>query len=197
MGAAREALFSALAEPLFLFCLLTLSYHMQQLSLSDMLTGGITPLSPRIDWAFYPVLICSLFLLLLPENSRIPVDAPNTHLELTMIHEVMILDHSGPDLALLEYAAALKLWIFSLLIAGVLLPTGMGTTLFDAAGNWAGQGFAALFSSLGLNLLAIFCIAVLVGLVESLMARFRMERVPQVFTVAGAMACLAALAIWR
>jgi formate hydrogenlyase subunit 4 len=182
MGTAREALFSALAEPIFLFCLLALAYYMREFSLIDMFAGGLTPLSSRVDWAFYLMLICALFLLLLSENSRIPVDDPSTHLELTMIHEVMILDHSGPDLALLEYAAALKLWIFSLLIAGVLLPVNTDYPVL---------------TSVGLHLLVIFCIAVLVGLVESLMARFRMERVPQVFTVAGALVCLAALAVWR
>ena len=197
MGAAREALFSALAEPVFLFCLLLLSYHMQQYSLVDMLTGGITVTTVRMDWVFYLMIICALFLLLLPENSRIPVDDPNTHLELTMIHEVMILDHSGPDLALLEYAAALKLWIFSLLIAGVLIPAGQDAPAFDIAGAWTGQGPGGLLGSVGLHLLVIFCIAVLIGLVESLMARFRMERVPQVFTLAGALACLAAVVIWR
>jgi formate hydrogenlyase subunit 4 len=182
MGTAREAMFSALAEPIFLFCLLTLAYYMREFSLIDMFAGGLTSLSSRVDWAFYLILTCALFLLLLAENSRIPVDDPNTHLELTMIHEVMILDHSGPDLALLEYAAALKLWIFSLLIAGILLPVGAGYPVFI---------------SVGLHLLIIFCIAVLVGLVESLMARLRMERVPQIFTVAGALICLAALAVWR
>ncbi len=199
MGATREALFSALAEPLFLFCLLILSYHMQRFTLSGMLTGGLTPLASHADWVFYLMLACSLFLLLLPENSRIPADDPNTHLELTMIHEVMILDHSGPDLALLEYASALKLWIFSLLIAGILLPAGierLPAGSFDAAGSWTAQGISALFASMGLNLLAVLCIAVLVGLVESLMARFRMERVPQIFTLAGAIACLAALSVW-
>lgn len=197
MGAAREALFSALAEPVFLFSLLILAYHMQQFSLTNMFAGGITAQSPHRDWIFYLMLASSLFLLLLPENSRIPADDPNTHLELTMIHEVMILDHSGPDLALLEYAAALKLWIFSLLIAGLLLPAGADAPVFDAPGGWTGQEFGTLLSSVGLTLLVIFCTAALVGLVESLMARFRMERVPQLFTLAGALACLAALIIWR
>ena len=64
----------------------------------------------------------ALFALLLVENCRIPADDPTTHLELTMIHEAMILDHSGPNLALILYGAALKLWLFAGLTAGILLP---------------------------------------------------------------------------
>jgi formate hydrogenlyase subunit 4 len=65
---------------------------------------------------------CSWFILLLTENSRIPVDDPNTHLELTMIHEVMVLDYSGPDLAFILYAASLKMWIFAALVVNLVVP---------------------------------------------------------------------------
>lgn len=195
MGAAREGLISALAEPIFLFCLAVLAYQSQTLSLSGML-GAIHSESWLAEWPFYLMLSFALFLLLLPENCRIPVDDPNTHLELTMIHEVMILDHSGPDLALLEYASALKLWIFALLIAGVLLPA-IGDPLFAVTGVWAGSPVWQLGLSMAVTLAVIFSTAVLVGLVESAMARFRMERVPQILTLAGSFACLAALSLWR
>ena len=195
MGAAREALFSALAEPIFLFCLLILGFNSHQHSLAAMI-GGIAPDVWQADWPFYIMIAFSLFLLLLPENCRIPADDPNTHLELTMIHEVMILDHSGPDLAMLEYASALKLWIFSLLIAGVLMPAVCGP-LFLGTGALAGQGPGAVTLSAGLTLLFVLGAGVLVGFVESVMARFRMERVPQILTMAGCFACLAALSLWR
>ena len=70
----------------------------------------------------------ALLVVFLAENARIPVDDPNTHLELTMIHEVMVLDHSGPDLALIQYAASLKLWVLGSLLVGMLLRC--------AAGGW-------------------------------------------------------------
>lgn len=186
MGAAREALFSALAEPIFLFTLLLVGFQAYHYSLSGML-GAVDRSLWQASWPFYLTAVCALFLLLLPENCRIPVDDPNTHLELTMIHEVMILDHSGPDLALLEYASALKLWIFSLLIAGLLSPGVSGM---------AGAGAMGRLAACLLTFLLIVLVAVLVGIVESLMARVRMERVPQILTLAGSFACVAALALW-
>lgn len=188
MGAAREALFSALAEPLFLFCLVILGFTMQRYSLADMI-GGITPHIWFANWPSYLMIAASLFLLLLPENCRIPADDPATHLELTMIHEVMILDHSGPDLALLEYASALKLWTFCLLIAGVTAPA-----LYETP---TAENPAAAALSVAVTLAGVFAVGGLVGFVESVMARFRMERVPQILTLAGCFACLAALSLWR
>lgn len=195
MGAAREALFSALAEPVLLFSLLVLGFHSQQQSLTGML-GAISPSSWLGNWPFYLMLGIALFLLLLPENCRIPVDDPNTHLELTMIHEVMILDHSGPELAFLEYAAALKLWIFCLLISGLLVP-GLFGPLFTPEGALGASGGTGVLGSALLVLLAVFVLAVLIGLVESLMARLRLERVPQVLTLAACFAVFASLLLWR
>jgi len=193
MGAAREALFSALAEPIFLFTLMLVGYQAFQYSLAGML-GAVDSSVWQSSWPFYLMAVLALFLLLLPENCRIPVDDPNTHLELTMIHEVMILDHSGPDLALLEYASALKLWIFSLLIAGLLLP-GPGWAVFGATGVDGSGGTAVLLAAF-LTLLLVFLVAIMVGVVESLMARLRLERVPQILALAGSFACLAALSLW-
>lgn len=193
MGAAREALFSALAEPIFMFTLLLAGFQAYQYSLSGML-GGVDSSLWQGAWPFYLMAVFALFLLLLPENCRIPVDDPNTHLELTMIHEVMILDHSGPDLALLEYASALKLWIFSLLIAGLLLP-GVGW-LFPGSGGFAQQGGAGLPLGVLVTILLIFLVGIMVGVVESIMARVRLQRVPQILTLAGSFACLAALSLW-
>lgn len=188
MGTAREAMFSALAEPIFLFCLVVLGFVLQQYSLAGMI-GSIAPEVWSANWPFYLLIASSLFLLLLPENCRIPADDPNTHLELTMIHEVMILDHSGPDLALLHYAAALKLWTFCLLIAGITVPALYGPSVSALPCYGAISG--------AVTLLAIFVVGILVGIVESVMARFRMERVPQILTLAGCFACLAALSLWR
>ncbi len=110
-------------------------------------------------------------VVFLSENSRLPVDDPNTHLELTMIHEVMVLDHGGPDFALILYGAALKLWLFSALVVGVVLPAGgaPGWNLVLALGGMVGM-------------------AVAVGVVESVLARLRLVIVPQLLVGAGALA---------
>lgn len=210
MGAAREALFSALAEPILLFCLMILSYRSGAFTLTGM-TAFITPDAWKEHWPFFTLLASSFFLLLLVENCRIPVDDPNTHLELTMIHEVMILDHSGPDLALMEYASALKLWIFALFIANIVVPASgfnapeMSAMLSNQEGGEAlaaavsepGIAFVPALADLALALVCVFAVILLVGITESVMARFRMERVPQILTLAGSLVCLAALSLWR
>ncbi|HEV8375017.1 MAG TPA: NADH-quinone oxidoreductase subunit H [Candidatus Polarisedimenticolia bacterium] len=162
MGASREAAFSVPVEPALLLGLATLARGTGALSLSEMLG----PAAGRAWLAMGPALALvgvSVFVLLLAENSRVPVDDPNTHLELTMIHEVMVLDHGGPDLALLEYAAALKLWLFEALLVGLLLPFHTGSLAADAAMFLTGMAL----------------VSVTVGLVESSMARLQLPRVPQ------------------
>ncbi len=178
MGASREAAFSALAEPVLFLCLLTLAcvgVRMgldDYLSLSRMLGGrpGTEWLLGRAELLLVPVVF---FALLLVENCRIPVDDPDTHLELTMIHEVMILDHSGPNLAFVLYGSALKMWFFSALLAGIIVPD---------LPLWL-QGLCWL--------LVILAVAVVVGVVESVMARLRMWSVPKFLGSAGALAALA------
>ena len=171
MGASREAAFSALAEPVFLLSLAVLARLTGALSLSGM--ASRLALHPAEGSG--PVLVLTtlaLFVVLLAENARVPVDDPNTHLELTMIHEVMALDHGGPDLAFIQYAAQLKLWIMGILVVNAL---GLG-----GRGGWAcAGGMAAL--------------AVLIGIVESTMARLRLLRVPQLMIGAGALSLLALL----
>ncbi|MDR1124676.1 MAG: NADH-quinone oxidoreductase subunit H [Deltaproteobacteria bacterium] len=176
MGASREAAFSALAEPVFLLSLLPLGMIGGSYSLSSMLLPDAWNVPP-LDRPVLLLLSASLFLVLLTENSRIPVDDPNTHLELTMIHEVMVLDHSGVDLAFIEYSAALKLWFFSVVVGSLLLPP--------------------IWSSYLIVLLSVFSMAVAVGLVESIMARLRLVRVPQLLSLAFGLAALACLLCLR
>ena len=123
----------------------------------------------------------SLMAILLAENARIPVDDPNTHLELTMIHEVMVLDHSGPDFAFILYSAALKLWVMSALLIGIILPVRSGNFLVDIPAALAGMIF----------------IAVLIGVIESIMARLRLLRVPQLLVGAGAISVMGLILILR
>lgn len=178
MGASREAQFSALAEPGLFLAMAVLSRLTGSGSLSSIVARIETSTWHAAAPALALVLI-ALFLLLLAENARIPVDDPNTHLELTMIHEVMILDHSGPDLAFLLYASALKLWMFAVLLAGIALPAGWSNAWVDAAATVAG----------------VFAVAGLVGIVESSMARLRLVRVPQLLVGAAALCAIALLVI--
>lgn len=168
MGASREAAFASLAEPALFLILAILAILARSVSLQDafgvLATGSWGQMAPVL------VVACiGLAVVLLAENSRIPVDDPATHLEITMIHEVMVLDHSGPDLAFIVYGSAIKLFLFAALLLQLVLPS---PALLDAHG------------------IALFCagevaIAVLVGTCESIMARLRLPRVPQ-FLVAAA-----------
>jgi formate hydrogenlyase subunit 4 len=175
MGASREVFFSALTEPALFVVLATLAQQTGQFSLSTM----FEPVS-NAHWLHSgPVLalvVLALMIVLLAENARIPVDDPNTHLELTMIHEVMLLDHSGPDLAFIVYSAALKLWLFTALVVGIVLPVTDNTWL-----------------NLLLAVTGMFVIAVIVGVIESVMARLRLVVVPQLLVGAGALAAVAFL----
>jgi formate hydrogenlyase subunit 4 len=177
MGASREVLFSALAEPALLLGLAALARRTSSLSLSEM-HQGLGSL-----WAHSALVIAlvivAFLVVLLAENSRIPIDDPNTHLELTMIHEVMVLDHGGPDLAFIQSGAALKLWVFCSLLVALMVPR-TGYAFLDA-----------LFSLAGL-----FAVAVLVGVVESTMARLRLIRVPQLLIGAAALSALALVLVY-
>ena len=168
MGASREIFFSALAEPVLLVALAGLARESHSLSLSCFF-------NLRESHALVPHILlgAALVIIMLAENSRIPVDDPSTHLELTMIHEAMILDHSGPDLAFIEYGASIKLWLFSLLFARTILPQS-GSIAIDFL-----AGLAAMASC-----------AILIGTTESAMARLRLPRVPQLLVAALAFAIM-------
>jgi formate hydrogenlyase subunit 4 len=178
MGASREAAFSALAEPALFLCFLILDASTHRSNLGVMLSGtALSSAAPEL--ALVPI---TLFIVLLAENARIPVDDPNTHLELTMIHEVMILDHCGPDLAFIQYGAALKLWLFCAILTGAVLPP-LGR------GPWLDFALAVA---------GIFACAALVGVVESVMARLRLPRVPKLLALACSCAAIALiLTLWR
>jgi formate hydrogenlyase subunit 4 len=168
MGAAREVAFSALAEPALFLGFAALAKASSSLSLSTMLLGSGLG-SGRIAGPLILVLV-GWAIVFLAENARIPVDDPNTHLELTMIHEVMVLDHSGRPLALVLYGASLKLLVIGAMLMDPLLPR--------APQAW--QNWLIFYGGLGV-------LAVAVGLVESMSARFRMTKVPQ-FLIAGILA---------
>jgi formate hydrogenlyase subunit 4 len=169
MGASREVWLSALAEPALLLGFAVVVRKTGALSLSDMF-HGVSIMHPEIILtavAFGIVLLC--------ENARLPFDDPNTHLELTMIHEVMVLDHGGPDLGFILYGSSIKLWLYGNLLMGLLLPKTTPSVILNILEGLAGM----------------FLIAVLVGIIESVMARLRLARIPQLLAAAGALSALA------
>jgi len=162
MGAAREVFFSALAEAT-IFVILALFFKLSgSLSFAEYFTGEHTVNLWSESAALILLVVIALFIVLLTENSRVPVDDPATHLELTMIHEVMILDHSGPDLALIEMGAFCKMLFYSSFVSCLLFPFNTGTPFFNVI-------IFALIMTL---------IYAGVGLVESITARYKMDMVP-------------------
>src|SRR5439155_26675541 len=123
--------FACLAEPAFFLGLLVLAKLSGSLQLAGMLGGSLAAHWPTAGASLVLVLL-SWFVVLLAENSRIPFDDPNTHLELTMIHEVMALDHSGPAFGMILYGAALKLFVFGALVVRLAFPLSTGSPWLDA-----------------------------------------------------------------
>jgi formate hydrogenlyase subunit 4 len=175
MGAAREAYFPIICEA-SMFMILILFYRLTgDLNLAAYFSGG----QPLGFWqtAGSPMLfiIIAFFIILLTENARVPVDDPATHLELTMIHEVMVLDHSGPDFGFIEMGAFLKMFFYSSIVARLLFPFELGHPALN----------------LGLFSLGLLIVYVAVGVTESIMARYRMDRVPKFVLTSFALAFFA------
>lgn len=163
MGAAREALFGTLAEAA-IFAVLMLFFRLKgSLSLAGYFAAAQPIAITGPQGALLILVVVALFMLLLAENSRVPVDDPATHLELTMIHEVMILDHSGPDLALIEYGAFTKLFFYTALVASLLKPTTISGPI---ANTLVFYGLLTL-------------VYVAIGITESVTARLKMNMVPK------------------
>ncbi len=173
MGASREVQLGALAEPSFFLGMLVLIVQTGHFDLSGLI-AATTPGVWESSYAFIILVACSWFVLLLTENSRIPVDDPNTHLELTMIHEVMVLDISGPDFAFIQYAASLKLWIFGALLVNLLFPLNLLDTWLQVPAF----------------LICMSLIMVIVGIVESGMARLKLQKIPKILIGSAALSLI-------
>ena len=161
MGASRDVTFASLVEPGLFVTFVALSVASGALTLSGMLGAELW-----LRWdAVAPTMVllaASIFVLMLAECARVPVDDPATHLELTMIHEVMLLYTSGPDLAIVLYAHAVKLSLFAAIIVELLVP----------------RSTLPPWSAIGLLGAGVIGVGILVGVVESTMARLRLSRVP-------------------
>jgi formate hydrogenlyase subunit 4 len=180
MGAAREVTFACLAEPALFLGLLVLAKLSGSLQLAGMLGSSL-----GAHWltagASLALVLLSWFIVLLAENCRIPFDDPNTHLELTMIHEVMVLDHSGPAFGLILYGAALKLFVFAALVVRLAFPGEIGSPWLD----WP------IFVG------GLLAVAVAVGVVESTMARLRLTHVPILLVAACLLSAFGVILVVR
>jgi formate hydrogenlyase subunit 4 len=165
MGSVREVSFAVLAEIGIITAILALVVQSGSTSLSSMFEPLPGPSAT--------LLAVGLFIILLAENCRVPFDDPNTHLELTMIHEAMVLDHSGPPLAMILHGASIKLMLFAVFLAQAVLPLSE----------------LPLLVSVALLAAAVLLITVAVGLVESLTARLAFRKVPLLLTI-GFLFCL-------
>ncbi len=179
MGAAREATFSCLAEPALILGLVVLAYFSSSLSLSSLMGPSLSQAWTTGGVALILVVV-SLFIVVLAENSRIPVDDPNTHLELTMIHEVMVLDHGGPALGIINLASALKLFTLGSIIVRIATPFAL-----NPVWKW------------GFFVLGIIALAIVIGVVESIMARLRMTQVPILLVAASLLSAFGIVLVAR
>jgi formate hydrogenlyase subunit 4 len=173
MGSAREVSYGVLAEAALFAAVLSLCVQSGSTTLDAMLAPAA--------WPGAVLLAAGLFAVLLAENCRVPFDDPNTHLELTMIHEAMVLDHSGPPLAVVLHGASVKLLLFAVLLSEAALPIGRLAP---------GAGAAALAGS-------VLAVTAGIGLVESFMARFAFRRVPLLLTAAFLLCLFALVLAWK
>ncbi len=163
MGAAREAFFSTLAE-MTIFGILILFYRLTgSLSFNEFFSGNHMISLIGEYGALLILVVVGLYIVMLTENSRVPVDDPATHLELTMIHEVMILDHSGPDLALIELGAWFKLLFYAGFLARIIDPFHADNSILNGLIFYGVVTF----------------IYITIGVVESITARYKMTMVPK------------------
>jgi formate hydrogenlyase subunit 4 len=180
MGSSREAIVASLTEPAMILSIFAFALSAGSTNLSTivhktaLLEGIVTDPSPHL------MALAALFIVAIAETGRVPVDNPATHLELNMIHEAMILEYSGRYLALVEWAAGLKLLVFLTLIANVFAPWGIATSLESTA----------LVVGLAMYLVKVSGLAVLIGVIESMFAKLRLFRVTDLLGIAFILALL-------
>ena len=182
MGSSREMMLSSLAEPALLLSFFALGFHAKVLSLEGMVAHFSATSSIQVLF-FTSLAFGALLIVTLAESGRIPVDNPATHLELTMIHEAMILEYSGRYLALIEWSHQIKQLVFLTLLANLFLPWGIPET-------WS---LPALGASLALYLIKIFFLAFVIGWIEIHSAKLRLFRAPDLLAVAFVLAILSLL----
>ena len=181
MGASREMFVSSLAEPAMLMAVFTLAMTAHSTNLASVVDYQLA--SSNILRPSYMFALAGLVLVAVAETGRIPVDNPTTHLELTMIHEAMILEYSGRHLALMEWAAQLKLMLYGVLLANVFFPWGIAQ----------GTGALALATGLAVIIIKLAVLGVMLAVSETVLAKMRVFRVPAFLNLALLLALLGLL----
>jgi len=179
MGASRDMTIAALAEPALLLGLFT-----SALAAGSLNVGGLVRSVLQHGVTFHPsdlLAFAGLFIIVIAETGRIPVDNPATHLELTMIHEAMVLEYAGPDLALVEWASAVKELLYLTLLVDLFMPAGIATSAAPVAIAVALAAWAV----------KVFLLAIAVTLTESTNAKLRLFRVPELVSISLGLAFLA------
>ncbi len=182
MGSSREAMITALSEPIFIVALFAVASDAGTTQSSDIITATLANNAGILN----PVLLlalCAFFILALAENSRYPFDNPTTHLELTMVHEAMILENSGKNLALMEMGAWIKLTVLLSFMGTLVFPWGMATE----------ASVGAFLGGIGVWLIKILLGAVAIAIIESSIAKMRLLRVPMLLAMTWAVAALGLL----
>ncbi|MCW4001240.1 MAG: NADH-quinone oxidoreductase subunit H [Candidatus Bathyarchaeota archaeon] len=172
MGSSREMAISALIEPTAIVVFAALAFAFKTTSIPEMFRGALTS-TVLVDSVLIPICV-SLFIVLIVESARVPVDNPETHLELTMVHEAMILEQSGKNLALMELSGAMKQLLLMGLLINVLVPWGLATEF----------SVVAILISLGAFMFKAIILAVIIGVFESSCAKSRFFRLPGLFALA-------------
>ncbi|WP_028927620.1 respiratory chain complex I subunit 1 family protein [Pseudonocardia acaciae] len=181
MGASREMTIVALVEPTLLVAIFALSVRVGSTNLADIVAATVRDPS-RVVSPVSLLAAVALVVVVVAETGRLPVDNPSTHLELTMVHEAMVLEYAGPDLALVELASAMRLAVFLGLLANLFLPWGIATTATPAA---LGIGVLALVAKVGL-------LGTALAAAEVFLAKQRLFRVPELLAASFLLALLAA-----
>jgi formate hydrogenlyase subunit 4 len=179
MGSSRDMTIAALAEPALMLGLFTSALAAGSLNLGGLVRTGL-----QHGIALHPsdlLALAGLFIIVIAETGRIPVDNPATHLELTMIHEAMVLEYAGPDLALVEWAAAVKEVLYLTLLVDLFLPAGIATSFAPAA----------IIVALLAWVVKLFLLAIAVTITESANAKLRLFRVPELVAISLGLAFLA------
>ena len=181
MGSSREAILATLAEPAMMLSIFAIALTAGSTNLSTivhktaLMEGIITAPPPHL------MALVAFFVVVLAETGRVPVDNPATHLELTMIHEAMLLEYSGRYLALLEWAAGIKLVVFLSVIANVFAPWGIATSVT----------LASVAIGMIVYVVKVSALALLIGMIESMFAKLRLFRVPELLGAAFILSLLA------
>ncbi|HCG98304.1 MAG TPA: formate hydrogenlyase [Actinobacteria bacterium] len=178
MGSSREMMISSLAEPVIITALFVLAITAGSTNLSEIISSSLTSgyMQPS-----YLLILLALLIVVIAETGRVPVDNPATHLELTMVHEAMVLEYTGRDLALIEWASSIKLMLLLTLIANVFLPWGIARET-----TWV-----FMLSGIAAIVIKVTVLASIIAVVESSTAKLRLFRVPELIGGSFALAMLA------